>query len=770
MALIQKAFSDIITFSRSSNATRIGPTGLVEYAPHNLLLRSQEFDNASWTKINGSITANAIAAPDGTISADKYTPSAINSYQLCYQTAATYGTYTFSVYAKAGEYTQAMLWTDKPITFGISAFNLSNGTIVQQGDGHTNVSITSVGNGWYRCSITAATTSGTPTFYVGIAPSGNTGGTFAGDGTSGGYLWGAQLSVGPYALDYTPTTSAAVYGPRFDYDGSGVTIVEPVSTNLILYSEQFDNAYWTVNNATVTANSTTAPDGTNTADLLTENSSSGVHRVYKDITLTAVSHSASIYAKPNGRSWIYIRMDTASGLQAWFNISTGQVGTVQSGLTASIQSVGNGWYRCTVSGVAAVVNNFLVGLSNADNVSSYTGDGTSGAYLWGGQLEVGSTATAYMVSGATNGFRAVPVVSGSATPKGLLIEEQRQNLFTYSEQLNNVIWSTAGNVTLTANTAVAPDGTTTADTMTEVATNATHRIEYITSGTSVANQYTVSFYVKVASGAPWFRLSVTDSLGAHEVNAWFDLTNGVNGSTSVVGSAVIASRSITAVGNGWYRCVMTGTVTGGTGVVYSYNALANADLAISYLGSTSRAVYLWGAQLEAGSFATSYIPTLASSVTRSADVASVNTLSPWFNATEGTLFAEYSFYGADSAYNNTPAMLTDGTENNYIAIFGYSSAYGWVQASGATSAGLTVGGTTAINTTYKAAVAYKTDDFAFSLSGISPATDSSGSVPTVTSMLLGRRVSSSKPLHGHIRRVAYFPRRLQNAELQALTA
>jgi hypothetical protein len=229
------------------------------------------------------------------------------------------------------------------------------------------------------------------------------------------YAWGAQLSVGPYALDYTPTTSAAVYGPRFDYDPVTLAarglLIEESRTNLLTYSEQFDNASWTVNNATVTANSTTAPDGTNTADLLTEDSSSGVHRLYKNITLTSVSHSASIYAKPNGRSWIYIRMDTASGLQAWFNISTGQVGTVQSGLTASIQSVGNGWYRCVISGVAVVSNNFLVGLSDANNGGNYAGDGTSGAYLWGAQLEAGSFATSYLPTLASTVTRSADVAS-----------------------------------------------------------------------------------------------------------------------------------------------------------------------------------------------------------------------------------------------------------------------------------------------------------------------------------------------------------------------
>jgi hypothetical protein len=183
---------------------------LIEEARTNLLLNSAAFGSWSATNGNPTINSNVIVAPDGTVSGDKFIPGTANGYQLVYQTAASSGTYTFSAYAKAGEYNQLMLWTDSPTTFGTSVFNLTNGTIVQTGTGHTNLIITSVGNGWYRCSITAATTSATPTFYMGIAPNGNTGGTFAGDGFSGGFLWGAQLEAGSFATSYIPTVASTV--------------------------------------------------------------------------------------------------------------------------------------------------------------------------------------------------------------------------------------------------------------------------------------------------------------------------------------------------------------------------------------------------------------------------------------------------------------------------------------------------------------------------------------------------------------------------------
>ena len=761
MALIQKAFSDIITFSRSSNATRIGPTGLVEYAPHNLLLRSQDFTTTWASDANrGSITANSIAAPDGTVTASTLVAGSGNfGYRYQNLTIVNTTVYTASCFLKSKELSFAYLELPGG---GITYFNLSTGVVSSAGSGAT-ASITSVGNGWYRCTV--AFTSNSTSGYVNIGAA-NASGSQAATSGSGIYLWGAQLSVGPYALDYTPTTTAAVYGPRFDYDGSGVTIVEPVSRNLVTYSEQFDNAAWTKNNCSITA--TAAPSGENTASLLVP-SSNGNANLYNAVTASSATYTVSVYAKASGKSWVYVLTPAgSSSALAYFNVSTGVVGSTVGSVTASITPAGNGWYRCQITATTAS-SYCQFGVADADGSLTATVSGSNGAIFWGAQLEVGSTATAYMVSGATNGFRAVPVVSGSATPKGLLIEEQRTNLVTYSEDFSNAAWNKF-NTTISSNAITSPDGTVTADKIIESATTSTH----YAANTRVAvngTVYTTSVYLKMAERR-YAVLDMTDGLTGG-VYVYVDLQTGVITQSVVAGGSwTNASATITNSGNGWYRVSVTGTLGANntaTPLISTSNSPTGGETP-SYTGDGTSGIYAWGTQLEAGSFATSYLPTLAASVTRSADVASVNTLSPWYNATEGTLFAEYSFYGADPFFNNTPVMINDGTENNYIAIFGYSSAYGWVQASGAASAGLTVGGTTAINTTYKAAVAYKTDDFAFSLSGISPATDSSGSVPTVTSMLLGRRVASSAPLQGHLRRIAYYPRRLLAAELQSLTA
>ena len=173
--------------------------------------------------------------------------------------------------------------------------------------------------------------------------------------------------------------------------------------NLMLYSEQFDNAAWTKSGATITANSTTAPNGTTTADTLTENTANSGHYAVQSATITASTiTTASVYAKTNGR---YLELDLYSNayanyVQCLFDLTNGTVSFLGSGSVTnsnySITSVGNGWYRCVVTATlgSATTANLNCYLSNG-STANYTGNGTSGIYLWGAQLEQQSTAGPY---------------------------------------------------------------------------------------------------------------------------------------------------------------------------------------------------------------------------------------------------------------------------------------------------------------------------------------------------------------------------------------
>jgi hypothetical protein len=231
-------------------------------------------------------------------------------------------------------------------------------------------------------------------------------------------------------------------------------LIEGARTNLLLRSQEFDNASWTQSNATVSANSVVAPDGTTTADTLTENGSAAEHRVIQAVTTTAAAYTTSVYWKPNGRTWMHIRMvDSGSATRyAFFNCSgAGTVGTLGTGMTGTIAALNNGWYRVAVTIAAAFAgsNQQIFGTASADGISSYTGDGVSGAYMWGAQCELGAFASSYIPTTTASATRAADVLTvsspGVTYPLSLFAEFERVVDTAGSEGLFRVDDTTANN-------------------------------------------------------------------------------------------------------------------------------------------------------------------------------------------------------------------------------------------------------------------------------------------------------------------------------------
>jgi hypothetical protein len=275
-------------------------------------------------------------------------------------------------------------------------------------------------------------------------------------------------------------------------------------------------------------------------------------------------------------------------------------------------------------------------------------------------------------------------------------------------------------------------------------------------------------YVGIAEGTTFVR----------QGNAVFDLSAGTVGFVSTGGGgATGGSATITAVGNGWYRCTYTLTLGGTDTTVFSDLNLVSTGTTINYTGDGTSGLFIWGAQLEAGAFPTSYIPTTTTALTRAADVASVNTLSPWYNASAGTLYAEY----------NIPFALTSGVSPRLAALVGaggaavdelplfLSQASGRAASAnaftGAVNAGrIDASASFAANTTTKATYAYASNDRAVTTGGSSPTLSTAAyTIPTVTTLRLGQDGGGTNNINGYLRRIAYYPRRLSNAELQALT-
>ena len=200
-------------------------------------------------------------------------------------------------------------------------------------------------------------------------------------------------------------------GPRFDHTSAGVCrglLIEESRTNLFVQSADFSTT-WSQIQVAVSTNVTTSPSGDVTADKVVPNLSSTISRVSQTFTLTG-SHSMSVFAKSSEWGWLFIG-PISGGVGVWFDLSNGTVGTQSSGFVGSIVSFGNGWYKCAVSFTGATTSQpARIVPTNADNTITI-GDGTSGVFLWGAQLEAGSFATSYIPTVASSVVRSADVCS-----------------------------------------------------------------------------------------------------------------------------------------------------------------------------------------------------------------------------------------------------------------------------------------------------------------------------------------------------------------------
>ena len=559
-------------------------------------------------------------------------------------------------------------------------------------------------------------------------------------------------------FDFTRTTSGTFVG------SNGLLQTTPASANLLTFTQEFDNAGWTKDRVTVAANVATAPDGTSTADKVVDTAAGlNTYRIYNSLTLSAVSYTQTFYAKAAEYSWCYIRIGSA--VRAWFNLSNGTLGTVEAGLTASITPAGDGWYRiaCTIATATAGAGFGLIGLATGNGIESFTPTtGGMGIFVWGAQLQLGSTATTYA---RNNGgvfpprFDYDPV---TRAPRGILIEEQRTNLLTYSEQFDNAAWGKVRS-SVTANNTLSPDGTTNADKLVEDTTASnTHSLQQTFSATS-GTSYTFAIYLKAAE-REWAALQFNSAIfaDASSRTAYFNLATGAVGNT--VGSPI---TNVTNAGNGWWRVSLTVSATlTATGSTFIY--LSDGNGGALYTGNGTSGIFLYGAQVEAGAFATSYIPTVASQVTRTADVCTITApmFAPWYSQGQGTWAFDFV---SPVAGDRTAVNPSDGTNNNRMTIgFTASSPNNFAVFTGGALQALIGAGTQVPGAPSKMAAAYQANDFASTTNGAVPSTDTSGTVPTVNQLNVGS-LAIGGALNGYIRRVRFYPFRASNNQLQALT-
>lgn len=248
--------------------------------------------------------------------------------------------------------------------------------------------------------------------------------------------------------------------------------------------------------------------------------------------------------------------------------------------------------------------------------------------------------TGYLLSASTNIPRCSHWFDGAVADPALIVEGARQNKCLQSEVFETS-WTVAS-VTLTTNVTNAPDGNTTADRITENSSNSQHLI-YQTNITITATA-TVAWSCYVRSTNRHLHLRVYDSAQADHFGGSFDLANGVvNGTNTEGGSGWITRLYIEALGNDWYRCVVTGGIGGGHTDIDGYIYMSNVSNTVTYTGDGASYVDIWGAQLEEGSFASSYIPTTTTAVTRGAELLSF----PFYVQPQAmTIYAKFIEFGA----------------------------------------------------------------------------------------------------------------------------
>jgi hypothetical protein len=361
--------------------------------------------------------------------------------------------------------------------------------------------------------------------------------------------------------------------------------------------------------------------------------------------------------------------------------------------------------------------------------------------------------------------------------KGLLIEEQRTNQIKYSyNNFTNAYWnSTANNVTAVDSVTSGPDGIASgASSITEVAGAILTRHIHEATGvfTPTANtSYTMSAWVKQPPSNPIRYVQLAFWIAGFGSTAYmnYDIQSGTVGT----GGAGITASSITAYPNGWYRITATATSVASpaaSGFQLGFSTSSSAARTEAYtVVSPLKSIYLWGAQVEQGAFATSYIPTVSSSLTRSADVCSISDVSAFYNATETTLFAE-ALIGSAS---NFPSVISfnNALSSNQLALSGFPSPNtiaNYVVSNGSTSA--QVARSLTLGVFFKSASSSKLNAFQFSMNGVNGTLDTSGAMPVGINIFTIGRAWNGNPINGCIKSVRVYKKAMTTEKINALTA
>ena len=569
--------------------------------------------------------------------------------------------------------------------------------------------------------------------------------------TPNAYKEGKLYSVIPSDGSGDFTFTRATTATRVNSDG----LVELVPYNLLQRSEEFDNGAWTKSASSITANATTAPNGTLTADKLISTSVSSSHLIYQNLGSVGDTRVISCFVKKAEYRYVNLQYGTA---YARFDFDTL---TFLGGTSNTYTDEGNGWYRISTVLTATVNARATILIPDNSGNISYVGDDVSGTFIWGFQANEGTNALPYQKTETRLNIPRLDYSLGGCP--NILLEPQRTNLALQSSSFDSATWGKA-NATITANTTTSPSGVIDADKIVETATTALHLTFQYILPTSTGS-FTSFVYAK-KSERNWVGLINYTGVSSGDCIVWFDLNSGTIGTITNGAGSSSTTAAIENAGNGWYKCSMTinktSTSSGSFAILPS-----TANNVLSYAGDGTSGVYLWGAQLEVGSYATSYIPTTTASVTRNADVCVGAGNTATFNSTEGVLYVELSSNSIATFKN----MSINSDGSNRINFFIYNSAV---------TANFDVGGVTQASISYtipsvtsfnKFAFSYKLNEFKLFVNGTQRgSTDTSGIVPPINTFnKFSFNDSFTNNFYGNVKDLQIFTTALTDDQLEALT-
>jgi len=549
------------THTRAGNATMVDSDGVLKWAPHNLLTYSEQFEQ--WGT-PATVEDNSAVAPDGTTTAAKITTFVgfANQGVFLQSAAFTWNNQTGAFYVKAG--TTSIVSVCSVVNQVRAYFDIGNETV-----GNTlncTASITPVGDGWYRCEC-VSTSTGSGGYYAIVVEealrSVNPWNGYVGTGKHL-FIWGAHLyrsDLGgmvnnPVRGDsYVQTTSAAVYLPRVGhhiYNGSawvdeGYFHESEARTNLLTYSSDFTQ--WTnYGSSDSIASGVASPDGSENATSVIEDTATSGHGVYSLISGSASPYTASVFVKANTANYVSIRISTDNDNKQYaivVDLSDGSVTDTRStgspvSTSHSVQDVGNGWYKISATATntsSNVYHNISVSNSatptwTAKSTPTYTGDGTSGVYLWGAQLEAASTMSSYIPTSGATATRAAETLTIPAAnlpwPEPVVIGEE--------EVSDPSLWVGSANWSVNTETGTA--------TVVSASSSGDDLNIGLLVTSSLQEQYLIEFTVESISG----------------------------GSVSISGSRLSTGTIIQVTSPGTYSYVVNPTITGGGSLLVNISA------------------------------------------------------------------------------------------------------------------------------------------------------------------------------------------------------